>query len=152
MQCVLCVTVPVSLTVTASCADACEQGINKMPVVVVCCYDICCFFIMCRSRVYIAYLDSVHFFRPRHFRTEVYHDLLIGYLDYVKSIGWVCVILKAACRGVLYNRLRCRLFTWVIRLHWGQWEKLHLGFSRNLSIRFGQNSQNRRSSWPSRFY
>merc|ERR1719361_1125189 len=28
-------------------------------------------------RVYIAYLDSVHFFKPRHFRTIVYHQILL---------------------------------------------------------------------------
>ena len=48
---------------------------------------VCAFLFLCFSRVYVAYLDSVHFFRPRHFRTEVYHDILIGYLDYVKSVG-----------------------------------------------------------------
>ncbi|ELU13629.1 hypothetical protein CAPTEDRAFT_224799 [Capitella teleta] len=47
-------------------------------------------------RVYIAYLDSVHFFQPRMFRTAVYHEMLIGYLDYAKSMGytmahiWAC--------------------------------------------------------------
>ena len=47
-------------------------------------------------RVYIAYLDSVHFFRPRHFRTSVYHEILLGYLDYMKKLGftlahiWAC--------------------------------------------------------------
>lgn len=39
-------------------------------------------------RVYIAYLDSVYFFQPRHFRTAVYHEMLIGYLDYAKSLGY----------------------------------------------------------------
>ena len=29
-------------------------------------------------RVYVAYLDSVHFFKPRHFRTAVYHEILLG--------------------------------------------------------------------------
>ncbi len=29
-------------------------------------------------RVYVAYLDSVHFFKPRHFRTQVYHEILLG--------------------------------------------------------------------------
>ena len=29
-------------------------------------------------RVYVAYLDSVHFFKPRHFRTSVYHEILLG--------------------------------------------------------------------------
>uniref|UniRef100_A0A1B6BX87 histone acetyltransferase n=1 Tax=Clastoptera arizonana TaxID=38151 RepID=A0A1B6BX87_9HEMI len=47
-------------------------------------------------RVYIAYLDSVHFFRPRQFRTAVYHEILLGYMDYVKRLGytmahiWAC--------------------------------------------------------------
>uniref|UniRef100_A0A915EGW6 histone acetyltransferase n=1 Tax=Ditylenchus dipsaci TaxID=166011 RepID=A0A915EGW6_9BILA len=47
-------------------------------------------------RVYIAYLDSVHFFQPREMRTDVYHEILLGYLDYVKNLGftmahiWAC--------------------------------------------------------------
>lgn len=47
-------------------------------------------------RVYIAYLDSVHFFKPKQFRTAVYHEILLSYLDYVKQLGytmahiWAC--------------------------------------------------------------
>ncbi|EFP09486.1 CRE-CBP-1 protein [Caenorhabditis remanei] len=47
-------------------------------------------------RVYIAYLDSVHFFQPRELRTDVYHEILLGYLDYAKALGytmahiWAC--------------------------------------------------------------
>lgn len=47
-------------------------------------------------RVYIAYLDSVHFFQPRQCRTAVYHEILLGYLDYAKQLGytmahiWAC--------------------------------------------------------------
>ncbi|KAK3749980.1 hypothetical protein QZH41_007300 [Actinostola sp. cb2023] len=47
-------------------------------------------------RVYVSYLDSVHFFSPRHLRTAVYHEILIGYLEHVGQIGfqmahiWAC--------------------------------------------------------------
>jgi len=50
--------------------------------------------------VYISYLDSVHYMRPRRMRTFVYHELLIAYLDYVRNKGystahiWACPPLK----------------------------------------------------------
>ncbi|TNM96671.1 hypothetical protein fugu_014827 [Takifugu bimaculatus] len=49
-----------------------------------------------QRRVYISYLDSIHFFKPRHLRTAVYHEILLGYLEYVKRQGyttghiWAC--------------------------------------------------------------
>jgi E1A/CREB-binding protein len=50
--------------------------------------------------VYISYLDSVHFMRPRRLRTFLYHELLICYLDYARLKGfstahiWACPPLK----------------------------------------------------------
>ena len=49
-----------------------------------------------KSRVYIAYLDSVEYFRPRECRTIVYHEILAGYLKWVQARGfrychiWAC--------------------------------------------------------------
>ena len=48
------------------------------------------------GRVYVAYLDSVEYFRPRTARTEVYHELLVAYLDWSRGRGfdaahiWAC--------------------------------------------------------------
>lgn len=50
--------------------------------------------------VYVSYLDSVYYMRPRKMRTVVYHELLIAYLDYVRGKGyntahiWACPPLK----------------------------------------------------------
>lgn len=49
-----------------------------------------------RSRVNIAYLDSVDYFRPREMRTYVFHEILISYLKWSQERGfrqahiWAC--------------------------------------------------------------
>lgn len=50
--------------------------------------------------VYVSYLDSIYYMRPRKMRTYVYHELLTSYLDYVRCKGystahiWACPPLK----------------------------------------------------------
>jgi len=39
-------------------------------------------------RVYVSYLDSVHYFHPRQYRTMVYHEMLVAYLAYAKARGF----------------------------------------------------------------
>ena len=49
-----------------------------------------------RRRVYIAYLDSVFYFQPKEYRTDTYHEILLGYLHFAKNMGytmahiWAC--------------------------------------------------------------
>jgi len=53
-----------------------------------------------KRTVYVSYLDSVHYMRPRSMRTFIYHEILISYLDYVRRKGfstahiWACPPLK----------------------------------------------------------
>ena len=39
-------------------------------------------------RLYVAYLDSVHFFQPRQLRTAVYHEILLGKVDLLITLDF----------------------------------------------------------------
>ena len=53
-----------------------------------------------RNRAYISYLDSVNYFRPKHLRTLVYHEVLTKYMEFIKLRGfrschiWACPPLR----------------------------------------------------------
>ncbi|KAG5175261.1 histone acetylation protein-domain-containing protein [Tribonema minus] len=53
-----------------------------------------------QRRVYVSYLDSVHYFHPRAYRTVVYKEIIVAYLAWVKRRGfhtahiWACPPLK----------------------------------------------------------
>ena len=49
--------------------------------------------------IYLSYLDSVHFMRPRDMRTLIYHEILISYLDYVRKKGFEIVHIWACPPG-----------------------------------------------------
>lgn len=41
------------------------------------------------GRVYLAYLDSVQYFEPSSYRTTLYHEILLAYMQYIKNLGYV---------------------------------------------------------------
>jgi E1A/CREB-binding protein len=55
-------------------------------------------------RVYISDFDTVNFFRPEIYQTNVYHEILIGYLDYAKQHGYIYAHIWAfpASQGIDY--------------------------------------------------
>ncbi|KAG4072966.1 hypothetical protein HA402_006646 [Bradysia odoriphaga] len=40
-------------------------------------------------RVYVEFLDSVNFFQPKPLKTDVYHEILLGYIDFTKQLGYI---------------------------------------------------------------
>ncbi|KAK0412000.1 hypothetical protein QR680_005972 [Steinernema hermaphroditum] len=58
--------------------------------------------------VYMSYLDSVNFFQPRDLRTDVYHEIILGYLEYARNLGyvnaniWVCPPAEGS-NGYIFN-------------------------------------------------
>ncbi|KII69208.1 CREB-binding protein [Thelohanellus kitauei] len=39
-------------------------------------------------RVYLSYLDSVHYLQPKNYKTRVYHEILLSYLGFCKERGF----------------------------------------------------------------
>jgi E1A/CREB-binding protein len=76
------------------------------------------------NRTYIAYLDSLGYFRPRHARTSVYQQLVIAYLAFAKIRGfthahiWACPTTRGGdfiywCHPVYQrNPSKDRLLSW----------------------------------------
>ena len=58
--------------------------------------DVNCYGVDQEKRVYIAYLDSVDYFRPRTHRTQVYHEIITAYLatarkrNFTAAHIWAC--------------------------------------------------------------
>eukprot|EP00554_Chaetoceros_debilis_P004040 CAMPEP_0194085526 /NCGR_PEP_ID=MMETSP0149-20130528/17743_1 /TAXON_ID=122233 /ORGANISM="Chaetoceros debilis, Strain MM31A-1" /LENGTH=1623 /DNA_ID=CAMNT_0038768423 /DNA_START=348 /DNA_END=5219 /DNA_ORIENTATION=+ len=52
-----------------------------------------------KRSVYLSYLDSVHYMRPRTMRTHIYHEILVAYLDYVRKRGFSTVHIWACPPG-----------------------------------------------------
>eukprot|EP00054_Salpingoeca_dolichothecata_P028111 m.210847 g.210847 ORF g.210847 m.210847 type:complete len:1191 (-) comp26132_c3_seq4:103-3675(-) len=44
-----------------------------------------------QGRVYLSYLDSVHFFQPKRLRTVVYHEVLTAYLSWLRHLGYTAM-------------------------------------------------------------
>ncbi len=72
---------------------------------------------LCR-RVYISYLDSIHFFRPRILRTAVYHEILIGYLEYVKKLGWALFCFSFFASPLDRHNMVKGLWEWTLLWEW----------------------------------
>lgn len=47
-------------------------------------------------RIYISFIDSINLFEPKQYRTSIYQEIILGYMDHVKKIGfstlhlWAC--------------------------------------------------------------
>ncbi|CAF2733541.1 unnamed protein product [Rotaria sp. Silwood2] len=55
------------------------------------------------NRVYISCLDTIHFFQPKLYRQDVYHEILIGYLNYAKQHGYIYVHMWARPTSVVVD-------------------------------------------------
>ncbi|KAH7730064.1 TAZ zinc finger family protein [Aphelenchoides avenae] len=57
-----------------------------------------------RGHVYLAFLDSVKFFHPMHLRTEIYYQILLSYMEWVRDQGFarLCLFPYSPTKGESY--------------------------------------------------
>lgn len=46
-------------------------------------------------RIYISYIDSVNFFEPKQHRSMVYNEILMGYMEHARALGYTSLHLWA---------------------------------------------------------
>lgn len=46
-------------------------------------------------RIYISYIDSVNLFEPKQYRTMVYNEILLGYMEHARALGYTALHLWA---------------------------------------------------------
>ena len=113
-----------------------------------------------KRSIYLSYLDSVHYMRPRKMRTYIYHEILISYLDYVRKRGFSTVHIWACPPGkgddyILYAKPEDqktpkddRLKTWYYKMLEKAQERSIVGKITNMHEIYFANAKNDATTVP----
>ena len=52
-----------------------------------------------KNRAFLAYIDSVKFFRPANLRTKIYYEILLGYINHIKGLQFEVLNFRVASPG-----------------------------------------------------